>query len=407
MRSFILTRHMPSPSHSGSCMRNWSTFSTLRSLGETTVCCLRIGSSTPALPCPTGAYRCFSWTITVSPLRILLALVRLPWGIADAFLRLTYDARIAAALGAAIREAAPDIVIVTEPWLLGYIPSLRMHDATLVVDLHNIEQPLYTHVLATAEGWRTKAKAWLLLRIAKVLEPKFLQEADSVWVCSDHDATVLRGTYGQLSNVHVVPSGIDIDYYAPDASAATAALDNTPSVLYCANFGYGPNAEAAQRLIHGILPRAATAQPCRLVLAGSNPTASMHGAAARNSAILVTGAVDDMRPYLRCQGAVYAIPLMQGSGTRLKILEAFAAGIPVVSTRKGAEGLHVHDGQELLFADTDAEFAQALALLWSDVELRDRLRLRARTFLEQHASLAAVRESIVSACRFATASVRA
>jgi glycosyltransferase involved in cell wall biosynthesis len=339
---------------------------------------------------------------------MLVALVRLPWGIANAFVRLTYDTGIAAQLQATLRSATPDIIIVTEPWLLAYAQTLRTCRATIVLDLHNIEQPLHSHVRTTAGGWKTKVRSWLLLRIAKVVEPTFVREADSIWVCSDHDATVLRDTYGAQKQVHVIPSCIDMDYYASGTVLADAMQNATPSMLFCANFGYGPNAEAAERLLHGILPHVLGTQPrCRLVLAGSNPTSSMRRHAARNSAIVVTGAVNDMRPYLQSQGAVYAVPLRHGSGTRLKILEAFAAGIPVVSTRKGAEGLNVHDGQELLLAETDAEFAQALALLWSDTEVRNRLCLSARRFLGRHASLAVAQESIVRACRFATASVSA
>ncbi len=360
------------------------------------------------LPCPTGAYHCSRWTVTLSPIRMLVALARLPWGIANAFVRLTYDARIAAELEATLRDVTPDIVIVTEPWLLAYAQTLRTCRARIVLDLHNIEQPLHSHVRTTARGWKTKVRAWLLLRIAKVVEPKFLGEADSIWVCSDHDAAVLRGTYGTKENVHVVPSGIDMDYYASGTGIADATQGSTPTLLFCANFGYGPNVEAAERLLHSILPHVVRILPSyRLVLAGSNPTSSMRRYAARNSSIVVTGAVDDMRPYLQSHGAVYAVPLRHGSGTRLKILEAFAAGIPVVSTRKGAEGLNVHDGQELLLAETDAEFAQALALLCSDTGVRNRLSLSARRFLERHASLAVAQESILHACRFATASVRA
>jgi hypothetical protein len=81
---------------------------------------------------------------------MLVALVRLPWGIANAFVRLTYDTGIAAQLQATLRSATPDIIIVTEPWLLAYAQTLRTCRATIVLDLHNIEQPLHSHVRTTA-----------------------------------------------------------------------------------------------------------------------------------------------------------------------------------------------------------------------------------------------------------------
>jgi glycosyltransferase involved in cell wall biosynthesis len=97
--------------------------------------------------------------------------------------------------------------------------------------------------------------------------------------------------------------------------------------------------------------------------------------------VVVTGHVDDVRPYLARAGATI-VPLRAGAGTRLKILEAMATGNGIVSTRIGAEGLDVRDGVDLLLADDPAAFAQAVIRVLTDPELRRRLGTSARQRVE-------------------------
>ena len=102
----------------------------------------------------------------------------------------------------------------------------------------------------------------------------------------------------------------------------------------------------------------------------------------RAERIHVTGTVDDVGPYYeRAQVAV--VPLRAGGGSRLKILEAFALGRPVVSTTLGAEGLDVVDGEHLLLADTAAAFAEAVIRLLEDPELSARIAGAARALVEE------------------------
>jgi glycosyltransferase involved in cell wall biosynthesis len=103
----------------------------------------------------------------------------------------------------------------------------------------------------------------------------------------------------------------------------------------------------------------------RLVLVGRNATRAMVAAAAQNPRVTLTGPVEDVRPYLETAGAM-PVPLFGGGGTRLKVLEAFAAGIPVTSTAKGVEGLDVEAGRHYLRAEDGPGFIEAIGTLWSD-----------------------------------------
>src|SRR5262249_2182934 len=103
----------------------------------------------------------------------------------------------------------------------------------------------------------------------------------------------------------------------------------------------------------------------RVAIVGRNPAVALRNRAARDANLIVTGTVPDVRPYL-WGAAVSIVPLRVGSGTRLKIFEAMAARIPVVSTTVGAEGLPARDGETILLADNADAFARACVTLLED-----------------------------------------
>jgi glycosyltransferase involved in cell wall biosynthesis len=115
------------------------------------------------------------------------------------------------------------------------------------------------------------------------------------------------------------------------------------------------------------------------------PSPELLTAAARDPRIVVPGPVRDIRPALAAATAM-AVPLFHGGGTRLKILEAFAAGVPVVSTAKGVEGLDVRDGTHALIAESADEFVDHLVALWRDPTLAGRLAASARAFAAERFS---------------------
>jgi glycosyltransferase involved in cell wall biosynthesis len=162
-------------------------------------------------------------------------------------------------------------------------------------------------------------------------------------------------------------------------------------------FGYSPNAKAADFLIEEVFPRLAAAnEDCQLLLVGGMPTLKMLDGAKNEGRILVTGAVTDVRPYIAAASAM-VVPLLEGSGTRFKILEAFAAKVPVISTAKGAQGLQVKDGHHLLIAETAGEFIAAVKELWTDERLVKKLTEGALQLVKEHYSWRVASRSIEKA----------
>lgn len=177
----------------------------------------------------------------------------------------------------------------------------------------------------------------------------------------------------------VVPNGVDVAWFAPPAGSDPA---QRKGLLFAGTMDYGPNIDAAVYFCREIWPRVRQAQPdATLTIAGARPVPEVL-ALAMLPGVTVTGFVEDMRPYL-WQAAVSIVPLRIGGGTRLKILEAMAAGSPVVSTSIGAEGLDVKAGEDIVLADRPEPFADEVVRLLREPEWGQKLRVNGRRLVEQ------------------------
>ncbi len=208
-------------------------------------------------------------------------------------------------------------------------------------------------------GWFERLEArWEYLRALRY-ELRLLPHMDRVQVCTRDNADYLLSFLPQLKGK------IDEGYRA---GIDTAAYNFQPAhrepftLLFLGSFRHAPNVEALQWFLKEVFPRIRAAEPrAKLVIVGSDPPPrhSLRDA----EAIEMVGFVEDVREPL-AKYAVFVCPILAGSGVRVKLLEAFAAGIPVVSTRIGAEGLARKDGEVCALADDPDLFAQhALRLL--------------------------------------------
>jgi glycosyltransferase involved in cell wall biosynthesis len=151
-----------------------------------------------------------------------------------------------------------------------------------------------------------------------------------------------------------------------------------PSMLFVGNFIHPPNVDAAMRLVDAIFPQVqARVLGAVLRIVGDKPPARLAGSA--KPSVIVTGRVPDVTPYLD-RAAVVVIPVRMGGGMRVKVLEALAAGKAMVASRLAAEGLDVVHGRQILFAESDREFADATVELLLDVERRASLAAGARAW---------------------------
>ena len=264
-----------------------------------------------------------------------------------------------------VRDLEPDLVVlegaswVVYHWLV--LKRLRevMPNVRIAFHSHNVEYDL-----------RRQKHGRLVTAITHWAEKRLLKSADLSFACSAADAQRYQELYGVT--VDVMPNGVDLaafDAVTPvDVERVRAQYGlSGPVVLFMGAYAYKPNREALDFLVESVMPGVVESIPsARMVVTG--------------------GDMPLARPWLKCLGLlpaediaplVHAVdigvaPIFSGSGTRLKILEYLAAGLPVVSTRKGAEGLAVNDGESIVFAEDAPGFVQGVVEL-----LRDSTRAKA------------------------------
>lgn len=232
---------------------------------------------------------------------------------------------------------------------------------------HNLEAMLRSRHVAHASNPVARAYlSWDLRRLRR-FEARAVRHFDHTIMVSAEDCRALQHAYG-VASTSAVPTGVDADYFQPPAREAAA-----PDLVFTGSMDWAPNQDGIERFVAQTLPLIRARVPAaRLWVVGRNPSASLVALGARHDAVTVTGTVDDIRPYLS-RAQVYVVPLRVGGGTRIKILEALAMGLPVVSTRLGAEGLPFVDGEHLQRADTPGEMAGAIIHLLEDGDARRRL----------------------------------
>jgi glycosyltransferase involved in cell wall biosynthesis len=273
--------------------------------------------------------------------------------------------RALALLRRAARQGADYDVVCVEHHQLAPLLS-RRHSNRWVLTLHNLASQISAQQAAIAPGRR---QAWLWERDsarARRLEQWALDAYDEVIVVSQEDAEALGG------EVTVIPNGVDLERFRP------TPLPSEPRLLFSASFNYPPNVDAAQWLCDEILPLVRAEVPeVALDLVGRNPVPEVEALAA-TSGVELHANVPSIMPYVQA-ARVSVVPLRVGSGTRLKALEAMAAGRPLAGTSLGLEGVGLEPGRSAAIAEAAAGLAEAIVALLRDDE---RARAQAEAALE-------------------------
>lgn len=280
------------------------------------------------------------------------------------------------------RTDRPDFVLFEGVALLEAMRAVRraLPRVPIVVDFHNLEGRLYRDVRLARLPRPARPIAGLLLarrlRAADEADREAVATADAVWTCSHEDAAAVRRLVPERP-VHVVPNPIPAWCRTADGRRIGEAAR---IVLFVGHLGYPPNRRAVDELAGAILPalqeRFADA---RLHVCGRGPRERLKR---RLDGHRLTADPADLAPHYREAGAA-VMPLREGGGTRIKVLEALAVGCPVVATAKAVEGLALEDGRHFLRAETTGDFVAALSRLFLDGELGRRLAAEGRRFVQE------------------------
>jgi glycosyltransferase involved in cell wall biosynthesis len=215
-------------------------------------------------------------------------------------------------------------------------------------------------------------------------ERKICRAVKHVIAVSDVDAFQLKRMYG-IESVSSVSTGVEVEYFAPRGGDYFAS-----DIIFCGSMDSLPNVDATVYFLSEVLPLIRERLPgVTFTIAGRSPDARVLMAAKGLTGVSVTGTVKDVRPYL-WGSRLSIVPIRIGSGTRLKIYECMAAGVPVVSTTVGAEGLRYHDGTDIVIADDPRGFAAACVRLLLDDAARRAIASNALNYAMNELSWEAV-----------------
>jgi len=279
------------------------------------------------------------------------------------FLVDTYSAEMEALVESTVRSNEHDLILASELGVAQYVAS---HD-TIPKILEDAEITIFEEQFRQATGWASKLRYGLTWwKFARYIEA-LLGDFDACTVVSQKERDGLAKIIPHYQAVKVIPNGVDVSLYNGDFG--TPVPD---TLIYPGAVTYSANYDAVDYFLKDIYPLIRDKKPgATLRVTGKTDGVSINELTAHDH-VVFTGHVSDIRPWI-AQSWACVVPLRVGAGTRFKILESMALGTPVVSTSKGAEGLEVTPGMDILIGDTPATFAEHVVDLLGDRQLRERL----------------------------------
>jgi len=268
-----------------------------------------------------------------------------------------------------------ELAVIEHFWCAPYWPQAAAVSEATILNLHNVESILHERCARDETGPQALAHR-AFQSVCRALEQEWLPRFTHLLAPSEEDARLLRNI-SSLSNVLIYPNSIPFTALPP----AQPQREKEDMIVFSGNLEYHPNISAVRYFYSQIWPALRRRWP-KLIwrLVGKNCQA-VEKIVGGDSRIELSGPICDAVPEL-ARAKVAIVPLRAGSGTRLKIIEAWAAGVPVVSTSLGAEGLRARDGEHLLIADDARNFEQAVSSLLADPESAGKIGRAGRYLFE-------------------------
>jgi glycosyltransferase involved in cell wall biosynthesis len=294
---------------------------------------------------------------------------------------------------AQLAEKKHDLVIAD--YLMSWTHFAELKPAPQVPTIvfqHNVESLIWKrHVEAAANPLRR----WICRRewqLTRAFEDHAARHATGQIAVSEDEERTFRDERGMKNILGWVPTGVDCDFFSP--STATA-----PTLAFLGSMDWHANVDAIEHFVRHSYPSIKARCPeVKVILIGRNPTPAIRALATEDPSIEVTGTVDDVRPYL-ARASIMILPLRVGGGTRIKVFEGMAAGLALVSTTIGTEGLPVVHGQHALLADEPQAFADAVVSLIQNPAQRQSMAATALQWVRENFSWATASQKFLDLAR--------
>lgn len=288
----------------------------------------------------------------------------------------TFQPDAARAIAKECRSAGYDVILALEVGVAHYIPA----QAAAPCVLDQVEVSSFVREARETASLRKRLRLGLMVAKFRAhvasLAPRF-----AYWTAVsalERDAIIHLIGPRAAPIIHVLPNGVDLEHNAPGAQNNY----DPNAVIYNGALSFYANRQAVEHFANDILPLVQRKRPqAHLLVTGKTDTLAPDDPLRRHPSVTLTGYVQDIRPVVQ-SAAVCVVPLRQGGGTRLKILEAMALGVPVVATPQAAEGIEAVSGEHLVVADTPQAFADATLRLMDSPEERARVGRGGRGLVE-------------------------
>jgi glycosyltransferase involved in cell wall biosynthesis len=363
MRILFLTAQLPEPQHAGGTLRTNGLMSHAHAAGHAVHLLSFAEEDQLKINRETLKTFCASIEIVPPPQRRITHRLRdlLLTNLAD-LQRRFYSAQYAAKLAVQLDKHTFDLIQIESLEMAAYLSVIQRKapKTPVIYDSFNAEFDLQRSVYEAERGnlRRIPGALYSLIQWRRLIrfEREVCQSVAFTIAVSERDAASFRALVPNI-RVSVVPNGINTQQHMQHDSSLNLG---DCALVFTGSMSYRPNVDAAIWFAEQILPLVRERLPAaKFFVVGSNPHPRLEILRERND-VEITGWVPDVNPFLHA-ATVYVVPMRMGSGTRLKLLQAMAAGKAVVSTRTGAQGLYVSDNVELRLADTAAAFADAVS----------------------------------------------
>lgn len=279
-----------------------------------------------------------------------------------------------------------DVIWVHYLSTLNNLPTGAIENNTIILDQHDSLELVWEKYLKS--GTITEKIFAYINRIkVKRVKNKYAKNIDIILSTSKRDALYERKSTPKDTKVLLEPNGVDLEYYNSKDNEVSEA--NNPTIIFCGSMDVKMNSQAAVYFTNNIFPQIKRKKKdVEFYVVGKNPVYEVRRLG-NVDGVTVTGTVPDVRPYYR-DAWVSVAPFKLGGGSKLKILEAMAMGVPVVSTSTGCQGVEVEFGTDLILANSEKEFERRVVELIENKDLRKEISFRCRKIVENKYSWKAI-----------------
>lgn len=368
MKILYLAHRIPYPPNKGDKIRAFNEIRYLHRNHTVDVCCLIDNPRDKQYVEPLRKYcRTLSYATINAKIKKLYSVLSIPFSNKTCTEIYFHSALLQQQIDDLIEQNNYDLIFIYCSSMASYVRDKT--DIAKVIDFVDIDSDKWIQYSSYAPF----PLKWLFRREGRILaelEHQLLSETDASFLVTEREARF----FAHLDNGHkvvAIPNGIDREFFNPNATPDDPKLREELYVCFTGAMDYFPNEDGVLFFYDKIFPLVRTIVPnLKFYIVGSNPTPRLQKLA-EDSSVVVTGTVDDIRPYLK-HAQLAVIPLRMARGIQNKILEAVSMGIPVVTTTNAAEGLTLKPGTDFIVEDDPESFAnQAIDLLNNPDQQRD------------------------------------